>query len=140
MLILLPTILLFDTIICYPAEENDTPIHKITIRPTVPSNFTQTTSYANMNRGRKIENGATVIKVFKKTTEDSKESSPQYKKYQSKTPTNSTDANTIFLTRAKVNGSFRQSPLNRSRDAKQWTVYKLKPANRIHVKTLETNE
>lgn len=127
---------------CYPAEVNDTPIHKITIRPTEPSDSTQppsNRSKANINRGRKIENGGTIIKVLKKPSE--KETSLTHpKKFESINHTNLADAKPIYFTRAKVNGSFRQSPLNRSRDAKQWRVYKLKPAEKVNLTTLKSDK
>lgn len=123
-----------------PVDVHDTPITQITIRPTHPTKASINTSTVNVNRGRKIEYDTPIIKVLKKPATEKPSSITHPKKYDSNTHTNSTESNRIFITRAKLNGSFLQSHLNSTRDAKQWTVYKLKPAKRIHLTMLKPQQ
>lgn len=132
MLFSLQIICLYGCVMCYPAELSDMPITKIDIHPTKP---TTAAASENTKRGRQIENVTQITKALKKPTE--KPSSTTHpKKYDAEIHTNSTEPNRVHITRAQVNGSFQQI-LNSTRDAKQWRVYKLKPAKRIHLVTLK---
>lgn len=134
-LFLLQIICFYGCVICYPAEISDTPITKIDIHPTKPTSATSDAASENTKRGRTIENVTSIAKALKKPTE--KPSSTTHpKKYDAEIHTNSTEPDPVHITRAKVNGSFQQI-LNSTRDAKQWRVYKLKPAKRIHLVTLK---
>lgn len=96
----------------YPAEYSDTPIKKIVIRPTTSSEFQQAHNRhlnANNNRGRKIQNEPSIIKLITKPAIKSRTSAP--KKYDSKVHILSAESNPIYFTRAKANGSFRDSPI-----------------------------
>lgn len=109
----------------YPAKDDDTPIKKIVIRPTSRSDFIQAKQHRSHARGRKIENEPTIIKVLKKpaiklTTLN------HPKKFDSKVHILSGD-DTIYYAKAKVNGSFRNSPI-RAFDARK--SRKLRPTNK----------
>lgn len=100
------------SIMSYPAEISDTPIKKIIIQPTSSNYIRQTQNRqlnVHSNRGRNIENGSSIIKVLKKPAIKERTSKP--KKYNSKVNILSTESNPIYFTRAKVNGSFRNSPI-----------------------------
>lgn len=93
-------------------DENDTPIKKIVIRPTSRSDLIQiqrNRSNRHSIRGRKIENEPTIIKVLKKPS-IKLTTSNHPKKYDSKIHIVSGDKS-IHYTKAKVNGSFRNSPI-----------------------------
>lgn len=111
-------------------EQTDTPIRKITIKPPPPTTVPHPTNANNLNvsrhRGRKIEidPSPTIIKVLKKP---SKKSNTILHRKKIETNGNSTDENVIYFTRARVNGSFRQS-VGRTRDAKElWHAFRIKP-------------
>lgn len=104
MLFLLQIILLVASYLT--ADDDDTPIKKIHIRPTSRSDFIQTQQNRSNHRGRKIENEPTIIKVLKKPSITSNHP----KKYDSKVHILSGD-NSIHYAKAKVNGSFRNSPI-----------------------------
>lgn len=102
------------------AENGDTPIKKIMIRPTPRSEAAyphQSQPHHNSGRGRKIENEPTLIRVLKKPTHKSM-SLAHPKKFNSTIHTPPSENNPIYYARAKVNGSFRHSPIN-SIDSKQ---------------------
>ncbi|XP_055315726.1 uncharacterized protein LOC129575758 [Sitodiplosis mosellana] len=122
LLILFQVILL---VAAYPAEnDDDTPIKKIVIRPTSRSDFIQAKQH---HRGRKIENEPTIIKVLKKPAIKSIALNHP-KKYDSKVHILSNgDDNSIHYAKAKVNGSFRNSPIRAINARKS---RKLRPTNK----------
>lgn len=90
----------------HPTTNSDTPIKKLVIRPTHRSDgaqIRQNRTYHGIKRGRKIENvPPLVIKVLKNPNRKMKPMSLNHpKKY---------DSNIHYAT-AKVNGSFRNSPI-----------------------------
>lgn len=118
-------------LMCYAmAEQTDTPIHKITIKPppptTAPHPMHANNFNVNRHRGRKIEidPSPTIIKVLKKPP---KKPNTILHRKKFEPNGNLTDENMIYFTRARVNGSFRQS-VGRTRDAKElWHAFRIKP-------------
>lgn len=107
---------------------NDTPIKKIVIRTTPRSEAVhphQSHSHHSSGRGRKIENEPMLIRVLKKPTHKST-SVTHPKKYNSTIHTSPSENNPIYYARAKVNGSFRHSPI-KSIDSKQSRSLRRRP-------------
>lgn len=108
-------------------DDGDTPIKKIVIRPTSRSDFTKQHQQQHHHRGRKIEHEPKIIKVLKKpATKATTLNHP--KKFDSKIHilSNHGADNTIHYAKAKVNGSFRNSPI-RATDSRK--SRKLRPIN-----------
>lgn len=110
--------------------DDDTPIKKIVIRPTNRSDFIPTKQHQQQQqrqRGRKIENEPNIIKVLKKPAIKSTTFNHP-KKFDSKIHvlSNNGGDNSIHYAKAKVNGSFRNSPI-RAIDSRK--SRKLRPRN-----------
>lgn len=107
---------MFATVMNHPATDSDTPIKKLVIRPTHRSDgaqIRQNRTYHGSKRGRKIENEPPlVIKVLKNPNRKMKPISLNHpKKYDSNIHILPTRYNSIYYATAKVNGSFRNSPI-----------------------------
>lgn len=123
-------------LMCYAMDDQmDTPIQKITIKPAPPTSAVPVqhltnadSSNVNRYRGRKIEINSsppTIIKVLKKPLK--KLNTSGHSKKFAIPSGNSTAENKIYFTRARVNGSFRQS-VGKTRDAKElWHTFRIKP-------------
>lgn len=97
----------------HPVDSSETPIKKIVIRPTHRSDVAESRpnqAHRGIKRGRKIENDPLVIKVLKNPNQKTKPMSlNRPKKYDSNI--HILPANSIYYAQAKVNGSFRHSPI-----------------------------